>query len=126
MRAFARTIRCAIVGALVRKAAAICSVVRPQTSRSAIAACASAGSAGWQQMKMSRSRSSGKPSSIEGSVGCEAMSRCRERSSRTASSRALLRSLSMTRNRPAEISQDRESLGTPFSGHCAAAARNAS
>ena len=50
--------RCATVGGAVRKARAISSVVRPQTSRSVSATCASGGSAGWQQVKISRSRSS--------------------------------------------------------------------
>ena len=59
----ARTMRCASVGGAVRKARAISSVVRPQTSRSVSAICASGGSAGWQQVKISRSRSSSTPSS---------------------------------------------------------------
>ena len=58
IRALARTMRWATVGPPVRKARAISSVVRPHTSRSAIATCASGGSAGWQQMNSSRSRSS--------------------------------------------------------------------
>src|ERR671935_131539 len=53
---FARTIRCASVGGGVRKARAISSVVRPHTSRSVSATCASCASAGWQQVKMRRSR----------------------------------------------------------------------
>ena len=50
--------RWAIVGAEVRKACAISSVVSPQTSRSVSATCASGGRAGWQQMKISLSWSS--------------------------------------------------------------------
>ena len=50
--------RCATVGGAVRKARAISSVVSPQTSRSVSAICASGGSAGWQQVKIRRSRSS--------------------------------------------------------------------
>ena len=46
-----------------RNARAISSVVRPHTSRSVSATCASGGSAGWQQVKISRSRSSSTPSS---------------------------------------------------------------
>ena len=61
--ALARTMRCASVGACVRKACAISSVVRPHTSRSVSATCASGDSAGWQQVKMRRSRSSSMPSS---------------------------------------------------------------
>ena len=42
----ARTIRCAKVVAVVRNAAATCSVVRPQISRSVMATCASGFNAG--------------------------------------------------------------------------------
>ena len=50
--------RWATVGAVVRNARAISSVVRPHTSRSVSATCASGVSAGWQHVKISRSRSS--------------------------------------------------------------------
>src|SRR5437867_4091859 len=63
---FARTIRCARVGDGVRKACATSSVVRPQTSRSVSAIWASGLRAGWQQVKMSRKRSSSTPSSYSG------------------------------------------------------------
>ena len=56
---FARVTRAAIVGSETRNAWAISAVVRPQTSRSVSATCASRASAGWQQVKTSRSRSSG-------------------------------------------------------------------
>ena len=60
----ARTMRWAIVGGAVRKARAISSVVSPQTSRSVSATCGHrASSAGWQQVKISRSRSSSTASS---------------------------------------------------------------
>ena len=57
---FARTSRCAIVGSGTRKARAISAVVRPPSVRSVSATCASVASAGWQHVKMSSSRSSGK------------------------------------------------------------------
>jgi hypothetical protein len=44
------TIRWASVGGLVRKAEAIASAVRPQTSRRVSATWASGASAGWQQV----------------------------------------------------------------------------
>jgi hypothetical protein len=50
IRALARTIRCARVGAPVRKAEAISSVVMPQTSRSVSATWASGDNTGWQQV----------------------------------------------------------------------------
>ena len=56
---FARVIRAAMVGSLTRKARATSAVVSPQSSRRVSATCASGASAGWQQVKISRSRSSG-------------------------------------------------------------------
>ncbi len=58
----ARTIRCAIVASLVIKARAISIVVSPATARSVSATWASLESAGWQQVKINRSRSS--PSAV--------------------------------------------------------------
>ena len=57
--AFARTSRCAIVAVGNMNAPAISSVVNPQTVRKVSATCASAASAGWQQVKIRRKRSSG-------------------------------------------------------------------
>ena len=69
---FARTSRCAMVGGGTRKARAISSVDRPHSVRSDSATCASTASAGWQQVKISRSRSSGMAaSSGSGVVGIE-------------------------------------------------------
>jgi hypothetical protein len=59
---FARVSRAAIVGSLTRKACATSGVATPQTSRSVSATWASRPSAGWQQTKTSRSRSSGNSS----------------------------------------------------------------
>ena len=55
----ARVTRAAMVGSETRKACAISAVDSPHTSRSVSATCASRASAGWQQVKISRSRSSG-------------------------------------------------------------------
>ena len=55
----ARTSRCAMVASGTRKARAISPVVSPPSVRRVRATCASAESAGWQQVKMSSSRSSG-------------------------------------------------------------------
>ena len=57
---FARTSRCAIVGSGTRNACAISVVVSPPSVRSVSATCASVASAGWQHVKTSSSRSSGK------------------------------------------------------------------
>src|SRR5205809_5276285 len=56
--AFARTMRCASVEGGVRNACATSSVVKPHTSRSVRATCASGDKAGWQHVKIRRSRSS--------------------------------------------------------------------
>jgi len=57
----ARTSRWAMVGSATRSACAISVVVSPASVRSVSATRASSGSAGWQQVKISRSRSSGMP-----------------------------------------------------------------
>ena len=60
----ARVTRAAMVASGTRNAAAISAVVSPQSSRSVSATCASRASAGWQQVKTSRSRSSVITSSV--------------------------------------------------------------
>ena len=57
----ARTSRLAIVGSLARNARAISAVVSPASVRRVSATRASSDSAGWQQVNISRSRSSGTP-----------------------------------------------------------------
>ena len=57
----ARTSRWAIVASGTRNARAISGVVSPASVRSVSATCASTASAGWQHVKMSRSRSSATP-----------------------------------------------------------------
>ena len=56
--AFARVIRCPMVVSCTRKARAISGTVSPPTMRSVSATRVSIASAGWQQVKISRSRSS--------------------------------------------------------------------
>src|SRR5213593_1397272 len=56
---FARTSRCAMVAVGTRNARAISSVSRPPSVRRVSATWASSASAGWQQVKMRRRRSSG-------------------------------------------------------------------
>src|SRR5688572_26783429 len=117
----ARTMRCASVGAGVRKALAISSVVSPHTSRSVSATCASGAIAGWQQVKMRRRRSS----SIS-SLSFSSASTDSRNSSSTETMRDSLRILSMALNRPAETSHARGLSGRPSFGHCSSAARKAS
>jgi hypothetical protein len=56
--AFARVIRCPIAVSCTRKARAISGTVSPPTMRRVSATRDSIASAGWQQVKISRSRSS--------------------------------------------------------------------
>ena len=74
---FARTIRCAIVASLDRKARAISSVVRPPTTLRVSAARASGDSIGWQAVKMRPSSSSPRSSSMAASIASAAPSRVR-------------------------------------------------
>ena len=80
---------------------AISSVVRPQTSRSVSATCASGASAGWQQVKISRSRSSSTlSSSAHAAVSMTAGSAFSPMSS-SASKRVRRRAASIALKRPA-------------------------
>jgi hypothetical protein len=118
--------RCATVEGEARCARAISSVVRPHTSRSVSATCASGASAGWQQVKMRRRRSSSTPSS-EGSEGSAMFSiRSSPSSSSETSCFERRRRRSIALNRPVETSHARGLSGTPSIGHCSTAATNAS
>src|SRR5438034_972141 len=89
----ARTMRWATVDGAVRKARAISSVVRPQTSRNVSAICASGGRAGWQQVKINRSRSSSTLSSSQEAASLVSVSSRRASSASDASNRAGRRDL---------------------------------
>ena len=83
-------------------------------------------SAGWQQVKIRRSRSSSTLSpSVHGAASL-GDSVVRARASSDASKRARRRMPSMALKRPADTSQARGLAGTPSRGHCSSAARNAS
>ena len=124
--ALARTILWATVAGFVRKARAISSVMRPQTSRSVIATWASGDRAGWQQVKINRSRSSSTFSSSHVSVSSVIDSTCRASSVSDASNRARRRMPSIALKRPVETSQARGLAGRPSRVHCSTAAANAS
>src|SRR3989454_1165846 len=124
--ALARTIRWATVGGFVRNARAISSVVRPQTSRSVIATWASGGKAGWQQVKISRSRSSSTLPSSHCSASLVLDSSCFGSSVNDASKRARRRMPSMALKRPVDTSHARGLTGTPFRDHCWTATAKAS
>ena len=106
-----------------RKARAISSVVRPHTSRSVSATWASGGSAGWQQVKISRSRSSSTLVLGSGRVLGSPDRRPVIEVVHDASNRARRRSVSIALKRPVETSHARGLAGTPSRGHCSTAAR---
>ena len=121
---FARTRRCAIVASGTRNARAISAVVRPASVRSVSATWASTDSAGWQQVKIRRSRSSATPLSSITAGGSSVM--------RTAASRAFaaprLRATqrSNARLRAVVVSQAPGFAGTPSRGQRSSARANAS
>ncbi len=125
---FARTRRWAMAGSATRSARAISAVVRPARVRSVSATRASSGSAGWQQVKISRSRSSAIPlgsgsggfaSSTPSGVSLAA---CRS----LAASFARLRSTSTARLRAVVVSQPPGLAGTPSRAQVFSAWANAS
>src|SRR6266540_4855087 len=124
--ALARTSRCAMVGAGTRKACAISSVESPPSVRSVRATCASVPSAGWQHVKIKRSRSSGTGVSSSSADSGADSSICRLISSRFCTRRAPRRSRSIALCRPVETSQATGFAGVPATGHCSSATANAS
>ncbi len=110
----ARTIRCAMVGSDPRNAAAISCVVKPATARSVSATCASWASAGWQQVKMRRRRSS----ASAGSAGTAD----RSNSATFSAYRRSRRSRSIARRRAVVMSHAPGLSGMPCSGHLSSAA----
>ena len=120
---FARTIRLPIVGSATRNARAISPVVRPPSARSVSATRAGISSAGWQQVKISRSRSSTivLSSSMVGS-SCWASRRVSSasRSARSATDRSRRRR-SIARRRAAVVIHAPGLAGTPSRRHAVTA-----
>src|SRR5712691_10284963 len=122
----ARTRRTAMVCSVTRKDLATSLVERPPSSRRVSATCASVDSAGWQQVKMRRSRSSstspaspGMPGSpLPGERTATSLSSSRPRDSR--------RRRSMARLRAVVVIQPPGLGDRPSSGHLDAAMANAS
>ena len=128
--ALARTIRCAIVASGTTNARAISVVSSPPSSRRVSATWAVGASAGWQQVKISRSRSSGTGltsstvtcagsawvASPPGYTSSAWLCRCSRDASR--------RSQSTARFRPVVMIQPAGLGGRPVSGHfCTATAK---
>src|SRR5450755_2191166 len=129
----ARTNRRAIAGSGTRKPRAMSSVLSPHRVRRVRATWASRASAGWQQVKINRSRSSPNGSSLifrrmlsSASANCCSASAILCSSSRLESKRALRRSASTPLCCAVEISHARGFAGIPRSGHCSRATANAS
>src|SRR5215218_8426485 len=122
----ARTRRRAIVASVTRKELATSLVDRPPSSRRVSAICAWADSAGWQQVKISRSRSSGTGPTSWGLPGsplpadstATSLSSSRPRDSRRRRSMAWLRAVVMIQ--PPGLG------GTPSPGHLPRATAKAS
>ena len=124
----ARVTRAAIVDSETRNARATSSVSTPHTNRRVSATCASRASAGWQQVKMSRNRSSvttpspsppsstASPSSTLDSTSSGSLSRrvCSRRSASIAFRRAVV------------VSQAPGFAGTPWRSHACRAETYAS
>ena len=114
---FARVIRAAIVGSVTRKDRATSRVESPQSSRNVNATCDSLDSDGWQQVKISRSRSSGKPppAGRSGSTSSPTSSGSLRRS---VCSRRIT---SIARRRATVVSQEPGARGMPSAGQLASA-----
>src|ERR671922_48630 len=123
----ARTIRLPMVGSAIRKARAISPVVIPPSARSVSATRAGISNAGWQQVKISRSRSSTivGSSSMDGSSWASRRVSSASRSARSATDR-LRRSRSIPRRRAAVVIHAPGLAGTPSRRHAVTAASNAS
>ena len=124
----ARTIRWASVASGTRKARAISGVVRPPRVRSVRATRASSASAGWQQVKMSRRRSSARRLSLPRRTVDSVPAATRPRSISTSFSawRRARRSRSSARLRAVVVIQAPGLAGMPSRGHVSRAATNAS
>ncbi len=109
-----------MAGSATRKAAAICAVVRPQTTRRVSAICDSRGRAGWQQAKIIPSSSSSASSSL---LRVSLIRATWASLSRPARAR---RSRSMALRRAVVASQPPGLGGTWPSGQCSRASTKAS
>src|SRR5512132_1932691 len=124
---FARTRRWAIVGSVTRKARAISGVARPPRVRSVSATRASGARAGWQQVKISRRRSSGITGASSGLSSSAAGGGPSARSSSCFSlPRRSRRRRSIALFRAVVVIQAPGLSGMPRSGHTFIATTNAS
>ena len=119
----ARVIRAAIVASLTRNRRAISLTVSPATRRNVSAALDPAGIAGWQHMKISRSRSSAISTASAGwSRGDAAARSSTTRSGSLRAAIASARKVSSARRRAAVNSHPAGFAGTPLLGQVRVAA----
>src|SRR6266540_2744985 len=125
----ARTSRCPIVGSGTKKARAISTVLKPPSVRNVSATCASRFSAGWQQVKINRRRSSSSDVSLPSFSIVNAPSSNVARSPSSAyfsTPRRARRRRSIALARAAVVSQAAGLSGTPVSGQRSSACTKAS
>src|ERR671918_255276 len=122
----ARTRRRAMVGSATRKDRATSLVDRPPSRRRVSATCASVESAGWQQVKMRRSRSSCTGPSSSGMPGSPWGGESAATSPSSSRPRDSRRRRSMARLRAVVVIQPPGLGGRPSPGHLRRATANAS
>src|SRR5215218_3216784 len=122
----ARTRRWAIVGSATRKDLATSLVDRAPSSRRVSATCASVESAGWQQVKMRRNRSSSTDSTSSGLPEPWSPGESTATSPSSSRPRASRRRRSMARLRAVVVIQPPGLGGRPSPGHLRRAMANAS
>src|SRR5438552_3629421 len=122
----ARARRCAIVGSATRNDRATSLVDRPPSSRNVSATWASMESAGWQQVKMRRSRSSCTGPSFSGPPGSSLPGKSTAASLSSSRPRDSRRRRSMARLRAVVVIQPPGLGGSPSPGHLRSATANAS
>src|SRR5882757_9353450 len=115
-----------MVGSVTRNDRATSWVDRPQRSRSVSATCASVESAGWQQVKISRSRSSRTGPSSSGMLGSSVAGEMTATSPSSSRPRDSRRRRSMARLRAVVVIQPPGLGGRPSPGHLPRAMANAS
>src|SRR5512132_2868430 len=115
-----------MVGSVTRNDRATWVVDRPPSSRRVRATCAWVESAGWQQVKMSRSRSSGTAPSSSATSGSWSLGDSAATSPRSSRPRDSRRRRSMARLRAVVVIQPPGLGGRPSAGHLRRATANAS
>jgi hypothetical protein len=123
---FARVMRAAIVDSGTRNARAISAVLRPQTSRKVSATWASRDRAGWQQVQISRNRSSGICASATTASSADVLTASSTSNGMDRRNAVCRRSWSSARRRATVVNHAPGRDGTPLSAQLVSACVNAS